>query len=214
MDRFDTVGYKKVVENQKKPEVFIKTKKTEQVHIALGIRTVPNEHPDKYPLSLLATVLGGGMSSRLFHEVREKRGLAYYVRSSSDHYIDCGNLVSTAGVDPKRVKEAVKVMVEEYGKIANKLKVSESELKKAKEFSKGHLVLEFEDSRSVAGFYAGQELLERKIDNPNEVLAKIDKVTLDKVRTAARKYMVNKNLNLAVIGNFEDRQMFESLLHL
>lgn len=215
MKSFDTIRYDKVRENQTKPAVFIKSKKTEQVHIALGVRTVPNEHPDKYPLYLLSAVLGGGMSSRLFHEVREKRGLAYYVRTSSDHYIDCGSLVSTAGVDPKRVEEAITVMLDQYRGISDgKFPISKDEVKKAKEFSKGHIVLDFEDSRSVAGFYAGQELLEKKIDNLDEILVKIDKVTLSEIKKVAKKYLVAKTLNLAIIGNIENRQRFENLLKL
>ena len=215
MSRFDIFPYFKVIENQVKPEVFIKEKKTEQVHIALGVRTVPLEHPDHYPLGVLAAVLGGGMSSRLFHEVREKRGLAYYVRSSSEHYQDCGSLVSVAGVDPKRVGEAIKVMVEEYNKVqSSKFKVQSSELKKAKEFLKGHMVLELEDSRAVAGFYGSQELLEKKIDTPEEVVEKIKKVTIEEVQDVAKRYFVNKGLNLAAIGNFDDGQRFEKLLAL
>lgn len=223
MSKFDTLRYKKVVEKQEKPELLIKQKKTEQVHVALGVRTVPLEHADRYPLEVLAAILGGGMSSRLFHEVREKRGLAYYVRSSADHYQDCGSLVSMAGVDPKRVKEAITVILEEHKKIKDKgLRIKDEEMKKAKEYLKGHLVLELEDSRSVAGFYATQELLERKIDNPDEAMKKIDSVTAEQIENAARKYFVNKGLNLAIIGNFPSAssgqdpsgQEFKSLLKL
>jgi predicted Zn-dependent peptidase len=215
MDKFDTLRYKKVSENQKKPELLLKQKKTEQVHVALGFRTVPLEHQDHYSLEVLASILGGGMSSRLFHEVREKRGLAYYVRSSSDHYQDCGSLVSAAGVDPKKAKEAISVMIDEYRKISNsKSQISNQELKKAKEFLKGHLVLELEDSRSVAGFYAQQELLEKKIDNPAKILEKIEKVTTEEVKKVAKKYFVNEGLNLAIIGNFTSGQEFENLLKL
>ena len=223
MHKFDTLPYFKVVENQEKPEVFIKEKKTEQVHIAIGLRTVPLEHKDQYPLSILSAILGGGMSSRLFHEVREKRGLAYYVRSSSDHYKDCGSLVSMAGVDPKRVEEAIAVILTEYSKVkSQKSKVKSEELKKAKEFLKGHLVLELEDSRAVAGFFGSQELLEKKIDSPDEVIAKINKVTMDQIEHVAKKYFVENGLNLAVIGNFPSTgsgqvasgQRFEKLLHL
>ncbi|MBI2622860.1 MAG: insulinase family protein, partial [Candidatus Levybacteria bacterium] len=158
-------------------------------------------------------------SSRLFHEVREKRGLAYYVRSASDHYQDCGSLVSLAGVDPKRVEEAVRVMVDEYRKIAHPKSegdghISKEELKKAKEFIKGHLVLELEDSRAVASFYAAQELLEEGIDNTEEILAKIDKVTIEEVQKVGRRYFKNQNLNLALIGDFPDGQKFEKLLEL
>lgn len=215
MKKFDTLRYNKVIENQKEPALLIKEKKTEQVHIALGVRTVPFEHKDRYALSVLSAILGGGMSSRLFHEVREKRGLAYYVRSSSDHYQDCGNLVSTAGIDPKRVGEAIEVIVSEYNKIKNeKNGIKSNELKKAKEYLKGHLILELEDSRSVAGFYAQQELLEKKIDNPNDIIAKIDRVSSEDVQKAAQKYFNNRGLNLAIIGNFPNGQEFKKLLKL
>lgn len=213
MKRFDTNRYLKVIENQKKPAVYIKHKKTEQVHIALGVRTVPVDHPNRYALSVLAAILGGGMSSRLFHEVREKRGLAYYVRAASEHYMDCGSLVSVSGVDPKRVDEAIKIIVGEYRKIG-KNPVGEVELKKAKEFLKGHFVLELEDSRAVAGFYGAQELLEQKIDTLEEVIAKIQKVTVSDIAKVAKKYFVAKHLNLAVIGDFADGQRFEKLLKL
>ena len=223
MLRFKSLRYSKVVENQTKPKVLIKEKKTEQAHIAVGVRTVPLEHKDQYALSILAAVLGGGMSSRLFHEVREKRGLAYYVRSSSDHYSDCGTLVSMAGVDPKRAEEAVKVMIEEYDKVkSSKFKVQNDELKKAKEILKGHLVLELEDSRAVAGFFGAQELLEQKIDTPDEMIAKVNKVNLEQVEEVAKKYFVKSRLNLAAIGNFPttasgqvpNGQKFEKLLEL
>lgn len=215
MKKFDIVGYPPVVENQTKPEVHIKLKKTEQIHIALGVRTVPNESPEKYPLNVLSAIFGGGMSSRLFHEVREKRGLAYYVRSSSDHYLDCGTFVTTAGIDPKRVTDAVKVMLDEYNKATEgTLVIKKDELKKAKEFLKGHMVLELEDSRAVAGYYAHQELLEKSIENPDEVIQKIDVVNTDELNAVGKKFFENKGLNLALIGNFEDRQALENLLQL
>jgi predicted Zn-dependent peptidase len=155
------------------------------------------------------------MSSRLFHEVREKRGLAYYVRSSSDEYADVGTLVSTAGIDPKRVIEAVEVMVAEYSKVAqDQMKLTAEELMKAKEFLKGHLVLDLEDSRSVSGFYAHQELLEDKIENPADVIAEIDKVTMEDVRAVGKEFFKEQTLNLAVIGKFNDGQKLEGLLKL
>lgn len=219
MKNFNTLKYTKVKENQKKPALLIRKKTTEQVHIAIGVRTVPSEHPDRYPLSILAAILGGGMSSRLFHEVREKRGLAYYVRSNAEHYQDCGSLVSVSGVDPKRAGEAVRVILEEYRKVQgssrlNRDKVQSSELNKAKEFVKGHLVLELEDSRAVAGFFASQELLEKRIDTPEEVIEKINNVTVEQVQDVAKRYLISKNLNLAAIGNFPDGQKFEKLLKL
>lgn len=213
MKRFDTLRYKKVVEKQVKPEVFVKHKKTEQVHIALGVRTVPLKDKRRHALEVLSAILGGGMSSRLFSEVREKRGLAYYVRSLSDHYQDCGSLVTTAGVDAKRVEEAITVILEQYHGIKNsELRIQNDELKKAKEYLKGHLVLELEDSRSVASYYASRELLEEKIENPDELLKKIDFVTVEQIEDVAKTFFVPQALNLAVIGDFEDRQRFEKLL--
>lgn len=213
MKRFEVVRATKVTEKQTKPDVFLKQKKTEQAHIALGVRTFPTNDKRRYALSLLATVLGGGMSSRLFHEVREKRGLSYYVRTSSEHYVDCGSLVSTAGVDPKRIDEAIEVMMAEYNKIKEKTaKVTKEELEKAKEYTKGHLVLELEDSRSVAVFYAMQELLEDTIETPEELTNEIQKVDLSQIENVVQEVFVPEKLNLAVIGQFEDPSRFEKLL--
>jgi len=215
MPTFEPMKHEAVVENQTKSELLIKQKQTEQIHIALGVRTVSIDSDRRYPLSVLSAILGGGMSSRLFHEVREKRGLAYYVRSSADEYADAGSLVSVAGIDPKRVTEAVEVMMAEYQKVATgKMDLTDEELRKAKEFLKGHFVLDLEDSRSVASFYAHEELLEKSVENPDEVLEQIEKVTKEEVESLGKDFFVEKGLNLALIGNFEDRQKLESLLKL
>lgn len=215
MEKFPTIEPALVIEKQAKPGVLVRDKKTEQIHIALGVRTVDLNNPEKYPLSVLASILGGGMSSRLFDEVREKRGLAYYVRSSSDEYLDCGSLVSTAGIDPKRVTDAIKVMVEQYQLVASgNLKVTDKELTKAKEYMKGHLVLELEDSRSVSTFYAHQELMEKEVLNPSEILAKIDAVTIDQIDAVGKKYFVNEGLNLALIGNYEEKDKLTEIVKL
>lgn len=215
MKQFETKPFDVLKESQDKPAVLIKEKKTEQIHVALGVRTVSITSPKRYPLSVLSAILGGGMSSRLFHEVREKRGLAYYVRSSSDEYADAGTLVSTAGIDPKRVTEAIEVMIAEYAKVSSgTMQLTDEELTKAKEFLKGHLVLDLEDSRSVAGFYAHQELLEEQIENPDDVIRQIDAVTKEDIESVGKEFFVDSTLNLALIGNFTDRQKLESLLKL
>jgi len=215
MSRFKTPKPLPVKEKQTKPAILIKQKKTEQIHIAMGIRTVPIDSEEKYPLEVLAAILGGGMSSRLFHEIREKRGLAYYVRSSSDHYKDCGSLVTGAGIDPKRVIDAVSVLAEEYSKVKDgTLHITDEELTKSKEYLKGHFVLELEDSRSVAGYYAHQELLEEEQINPDAALAKIDAITKDQVEEMGKKYFKNETLNLALIGDFADRQKLEDIVKL
>jgi predicted Zn-dependent peptidase len=213
MPKFDIFTPQGLKEAQNKPELLIREKKTEQIHVAIGVRTVSLNSEKKYPLSVLAAILGGGMSSRLFHEVRESRGLAYYVRSHADEYTDAGSFVSTAGIDPKRVVEAVEVIMAEYQKVASgKMNLADTELKKAKEYIKGHLVLGLEDSNSVAGFYGHQELLEEDIKNPDELLKLIDAVTTEEVESVGREFFVESGLNLALIGNFADRQKLESLL--
>lgn len=215
MKSFTTKSYEALSEDQKKPALLFKHKDTEQIHIALGVRTVSLHSPKRYALSVLSAILGGGMSSRLFHEVREKRGLAYYVRSHADEYADAGTLVSMAGIDPKRVTDAVAVMVEEYQKVGKgAMKLTDKELHKAKEFLKGHFVLDLEDSRSVATYYAHEELLEDHVSNPDEVIEKIDAVTKEEVEKVGQEFFVESGLNFALIGNFEDRQKLEGLLKL
>lgn len=213
MKRFEIISFLPNTEKQTKPRILVKNKKTEQIHIALGVRTVANDNIDRYPLEVLASILGGGMSSRLFTEVRERRGLAYYVRSHSDHYMDAGSFVSMAGIDPKRVDDAVKVMMEEYQKVSGgNMQITDDELAKAKSYLKGHLVLELEDSRSVATFYAHQELTEKSIENPSEVLKKIDAVTKEHVEAVGKKYFVNTGLNLALIGNYPEEEKLQEIL--
>jgi predicted Zn-dependent peptidase len=215
MKKFQTKTFEALTESQSKPAVMVKQKQTEQIHIALGVRTIPISSQKRYPISILAAILGGGMSSRLFHEIREKRGLAYYVRTSSDEYADVGTLVSTAGIDPKRVTEAVQVMVDEYSKVSRgEMALTDDEVTKAKEFLKGHMVLDLEDSRSVSGYYAHQELLEDKIENPDEVLEQIDNVTKEDIEAVGKEFFKAETLNLAVIGNFTDGQKLEELLKL
>lgn len=212
LKNFKTDSYKPVVEKQSKPELSIHHKKTDQGHFAVGVRTVGiKDEKDKYPLTILAAILGGGMSSRLFHEVREKRGLAYYVRTSSENYLDVGHLTTFVGSDPKRIEEAIKVVVDEYKKVQDEGEIYQDEVDKAKEYTKGHFVLDLEDTRSVAVFFASDFLLENKLEEPAEILKKIDEVTLDDVVRVAKKYL-SEPLNLAIIGDFKDDKPFIKLL--
>lgn len=213
MELLDTPSYITVIENQTQPQVLVRFKKTEQAHLCLGARTFPYSHPDRYTLAVIATILGGGMSSRLFHEVREKRGLAYYVRSSGDHFLDTGTLVTQAGVDLRRIEEAVKIIIDEYHKITVE-KCSKDELSKAKEYLKGHLILEIEDSRGVASLFGGQEILEKRIRTPEEIIGEINRVTAEDIQRVAGEIFTGRKLNLAVIGPFEDGKKFEEILKL
>ncbi len=201
-------------DNQAKPQVRVKHKTTEQAHLCLGVRAYHMGHPRRYALNVLTAILGGGMSSRLFIEVRERRGLAYYVRSDATQYQDVGNFVTQAGVDVTRIDEAIKTIVDQYRGIADgQYPIDGIELTKAKEYLKGRLTLELEDSRSVAGFFGTQELLKRKIKTPAEVILATDKVTLEEVQVVAQEIFVDKHLNLTVIGPYKEAGRFEKLLH-
>jgi len=197
---------------QDKPQVYLKTKKTDQTHLIIGVRGNPVGHKDRYVEAVLGAFLGGGMSSRLFIQVRERRGLAYYVRTDSEHFLDNGYLATAAGVDTQRVQEAIKVILEEYQKVSKLSEISQEEFQKAKEFVKGRFILELEDSRNVAASYGIQEILEGKITIPEKMIAGIDKVTREDMVRVARQFFTNQRLNLAIVGPFEDKEKFEKLL--
>lgn len=197
--------------SQKGPRLKLKFKKTDQAHFCLGFPAYPIGHKDRYALSVLNSVLGVGMSSRLFIEVRERRGLAYYCRSNVSEYLDTGFLVAQSGVDLKRTNEAIKVVLNEFDKLRSR-KVAIKELAKAKEIIKGRLVLGLEDSYMVAQFFGGQELLMKKIRTPEQVIKKIEAVTAADVKRVACDIFKNEKLNLAVIGPFKDKGKFENIL--
>ena len=198
---------------QQRPALAVKYKKTEQAHLCLGVRTFKRNHPDRYALSLLATILGGNMSSRMFTEVREKRGLAYYIKTAGQSYIDNGYLVTRAGTDIRKTGEAVRVILEEYQKVSrSQLPVASKELNKAKEYVKGKLILGLEDSEEVASLYVDDLLLEGKIRTPEEILKAVDKVSIADIKKVAGEIFRPENLNMTVIGPFKDKEKFEKLL--
>jgi predicted Zn-dependent peptidase len=191
--------------------VTVFTKQSDQAHVVLGVPSHPLEHPDRYPLQLLATVLGGGMSSRLFTEVRERRGLAYYVYGLNHSYTDAGSLYAQAGVDIARIDEAVSTIAGELRKIASE-PVPADELEKARNFAKGRFVLQLESPQGLIVFGLRKEVLERRAPDPTEVLAGIDAVTGEDVSRVARELIDDERLRLAVIGPFDDADRFERLL--
>ncbi|MDP2671078.1 MAG: pitrilysin family protein [bacterium] len=199
--------------SQAQPAVRLFEKDTEQAHFCLGVRSLPLGNPDRYKISVLNTVLGAGMSSRLFLEVRERRGLAYYVRGSVDEYLDAGAVTFQAGVEPKKIEEAIKVVLAELNKIAEK-GLSSVELNKAKEYMKGKLVLGLEDSRDVAMMFGLEQLLEKKTRTPENIASEIDKVREEDVQEMAKNLFKNEGLNLAVIGPFKDQENFASITKL
>lgn len=195
------------------PRVKLSGHKSKQAHFILGFRGTPRGHKDRFTESIIATILGGGMSSRLFTEIREKRGLAYAVKSGTERYMDAGYIETYAGVDPKRIDEAIRVALEEHYKITNhQSPITSHELAKAKEYLKGHIALSLEDTSSVNSFFALGELMLGKIDTPKEVYSQIDKVTIKDIQKVAQKLFVPKGLNLAIIGPYKDDNRFLRLL--
>jgi predicted Zn-dependent peptidase len=192
-------------------QVKVHTKASDQAHICLGVHSYPLEHPDRYVLQVLSTVLGGGMSSRLFTEVRERRGLAYYVYGLNHSYTDAGSLYAQAGVDINRIDDAVSTVAGELRKIAQDA-VPQEELEKAKSFAKGRFVLQLETSQGLIMFGLRREVLEGRTPDPEEILGELEKVTAEDVRRVAQDLIDTRGLNLAVIGPFDDPARFEQLL--
>jgi predicted Zn-dependent peptidase len=199
--------------NQDAPRVKLHTKQSDQAHIRVGVHSYPLVHPDRYALSLLATVLGGGMSSRLFTEVRERRGLAYYIYGHQQGYTDAGTLFAQGGVDINRIDDAVQTVVGEFGRIAAEA-VDSDELEKARNFAKGRLVLSLEDPKGMIMFGLRNEVLEGTLREPDEVLAGLDAVTIEDIQRVGQDIIREDRLNFALIGPFDDRERFQKLLAL
>lgn len=199
-------SYVKIKESQISPQTLVKYKKTEQAHFSLGFRTFSFNDRRKYILNVLSVILGGGMSSRLFIQVRERRGLCYYISTGVESYSDCGNIVTQAGVskDINKIKEAIKAILEEHKKITQG-EIKEDELIRAKELIKGRLLLHLEDSASVANFFGNRLLLQNKILTPKEIIAEIEKVTIGEISKLAKDIFKQENLNFALIGPFEKK---------
>ncbi|MBI4160379.1 MAG: insulinase family protein [Candidatus Yanofskybacteria bacterium] len=193
------------VEHQTAPALKIEYKKTDQSHISLGFRAYSRFHPKYEALSLLAAILGGGMSSRLFIEVRERRGLAYRIGTGISAYNEIGDITTSAGLNNDKLMDGLGVILEEHKKMILE-KVTEKELGRVKDQIRGSFVIGLETSDSLASFYGEQELLEHKIETPEERLAKITAVTADDIMGVARDIFRPEWLNLALIGPFEERE--------
>jgi len=203
----------RVKENQKKPEIKVKFKKTDQTHFIIGTRAFDRDDERRYALSLLSIILGGNMSSRLFIEVRERRGLAYYVRTTTDLFEDCGYIATQAGVEHDNLEKALEVILEEYKKISE-TKVSDEELNRAKEYVKGKSVMGLEASDEMALFLVNQEVEKGKILEQEEIFKKIDKVTADDIMKVALGVFKVESLNLAIIGPHKNEEKLKGLLKL
>jgi predicted Zn-dependent peptidase len=195
---------------QTAPRVALKHKRTEQVHICLGVPGLSAFHPDRYTLDVLNSILGEGMSSRLFLEVREKRGLAYDVHSYVSHFQDTGAAVISAGVDPKKLPATIAAVLEELERLKDG--IPEEEVVKAREFIKGRLQLRMEDTRAVASWLGGQELLRNEILTVDDVVRIIDGVDAASLQRVAREVYRRDAMNLAVVGPPRNPERLEALL--
>ncbi len=203
----------KTVEQQRKPEVLSKHKETDQTHLVLGVRAFDIFDERKYALEILADILGGGMSSRLFQKIREEMGAAYYVRADADPYTDHGYLAASAGIDHNKINEVIAAIIEEFMKTIQE-PIDKNELQRAKDHLTGHLMLGLETSDALAGFYGGQEVITGKMLPPQELTKKYQAVKAEEIMEVAKEIFQNNKLNLALIGPFKEKERFEKILKL
>jgi len=202
----------KVIESQNGPNALVHFKETDQTHFIIGLRAYNLFDEKRYALGILSMILGGGMSSRLWQEIREKRGLAYYVSAGQDNFIDNGYMYVVAGVNNQKASDAVKVVLEELVRIRDS-GVSEKELQRVKDQFEGGMAIGLESSYNVASAYSDSVLSYDRVLTPEDELDKIKKVTLDEVNLIA-KDIINNNLSLALIGPFKEEEQFKKILKL
>jgi predicted Zn-dependent peptidase len=195
---------------QTKPRVRIEYRETEQVNLVLGVEGVSLFHPDRFAIDLLSMMLGEGMSSRLFTEIREKLGLAYDIHSYVEHFLQTGVFVIQAGIDPGQTEKATGAILEQLGRARDG--VSDMELHKAREMAKGRLLLSMENSRNVAGWFGAQEMLMGRIMTVDEVTEIIENITAKDVQRVAGDLFVTGKLNLAAVGPIKNESTLADLM--
>ncbi len=196
---------------QNKPDVLVKYKETDQTHFVLGVRTFPFGDKRNTILSVLSGVLGAGMSSRLFNKLREEMGVAYYVRSYNQPFLDHGSFQISAGVNNTRIEEVLKEILKECNLLI-KERVSDKELSKVRSIIIGNTKMSLEATDDIANFYGSQELMKKEIKTLEEKIKDINKVTIDDVQKMAKTIFKDKNLNLAIIGPYKDSDKFKKIL--
>ncbi|MFA6422997.1 MAG: pitrilysin family protein [Patescibacteria group bacterium] len=198
-------------DDQKNPKIMLDYRKIDQANILLGFKTFSKHDSRKYALSVLSNILGGAMSSRLFITVRERHGLCYYIRSSTDFFEDTGDFVITSGIEPTKIDKAISLIIDEIKNIKTN-KIDEKELNKAKENICGRFYLSLEESLEVANYYGSQELFFDKIEEPLEFARQIRKVTAEEVQNVARQIFDLNKINIALIGPYKDEKHFINLI--
>ncbi len=198
--------------NQNEARLTIEFRETEQAQLCLGVPGLSFFDPDRYAVDLLSIILGEGMSSRLFLEIREQQGLAYDIHSYADHFSDTGAVIIHAGVEPRQVESGLKAIMHELFKL--KKQISEAELSKAREIAKGRLLLSLESSRNVAAWLGAQDLLTDRILTADEVISAVEAVTVEDLKRVARQLLTGEKLNLAVVGPMKVERSLAKLLEL
>ena len=193
-----SLDWEPAIDNVEGPLVRIERRRSDQTHLCLGVPGMSLSHPDRHAFNLMNTILGDGMSSRLFLNLREKQGLAYDVQSSTSNYRDTGALVVYCGVEPSKTNDAVKTIVQEFQGMHQV--PSEQELNKAREYSKGRLLLRMEDTRAVASWLGAQELLQNSVRTPEEVVGFLDAVEPSDIARVATGHLNDEKMRLAVVG--------------
>jgi predicted Zn-dependent peptidase len=203
-------GYR-VYRDEGGPRVCVEKRETEQAHLCLALPGLPRLDPLRFPLDLLNIVLGEGMSSRLFTEIRDKMGLAYSIGSYIEHFMDTGSLTVSASVEPDKLSQTVSAILQQLELL--KETIPEAELIKCKEMYKGRLLLSMEDSHNVAGWLGGQEILANRIIDVDQMVEIIDAITAADLQQVARRLLTGNNLKLAVVGPVSDTASLEELLN-
>lgn len=206
-------GKIKTAEIQTMPNILVNFKKSDQTHLVMAVRTHDTYDKRNYTLELLAHILGGSMSSRLFQRIREEMGAAYYVRAYNDSFTDHGYLAIAVGVDNSRVLDVLGAILDECKKIRD-IKIEEKELQMFKDSMIGNTVLGMETSDAIASYYGAQEILRKPIEGPTEFARKILKVTAKDVMKEAELIFRDDKLNLALIGPFDTDEHFAKILHI
>jgi len=202
----------KTKDKQAKPQVKIEKKTLDQSHLALSIKAFPIHDDRRHALQVLASYLGGGMSSKLFILIREELGAAYYVRSSADLYLDHGHLEVSAGVDHKKLETVIGAVIGEFKELVEK-PISAEDLKRTKDNITGRMMVGLDTSEDLAAFYGTQEIDNRKIATPEEAVQRIERVTAADIQSVAKDIFKDRNLNLVVIGPLENTASLKKVLH-
>ena len=194
-----------------KEKVYLRSKKTEQSHLVIGVPSIGSQDDRHFAQKLLAIILGGNMSSRMFLNIREAKGMCYYIDSDVDSYLDAGSLSTRAGIDQSRLGEAIKLIIHEYDTVASD-GVDQDEVDRAKSYMKGSIILSLEDSEELAHFFGKQQLLYPQVRSVDEYISMIEAVSKEEIDQLAKDLLVHENLRLAVIGNTDNKASLEELL--